>query len=63
MFVLSHKYPITITKNHIAIGCEMHEIKHWSKHIKEIGEKYGYTDNEIRGTILILKGLLLSRKD
>ena len=54
---------ITITKNHIQIGCEFHTIAHWKKEIKNIGKKHGYTDKEIKATILMLKGALALRGD
>ena len=57
------KHNITITKNHIQIGCEFHTIEHWKKEIKDIGIKYWYTDAEIKGTILILRGALTQRGD
>jgi UDP-3-O-[3-hydroxymyristoyl] glucosamine N-acyltransferase len=55
------KHNITLTETHIFIGCEGHTIKHWEKEIKNIGKKHNYTDKEIEGTILMLKGALMQR--
>ena len=52
------KHNITLTDNHIIMGCENHTIDHWRKNIVKIGHKHDYTDKEIRSTINIIKGLL-----
>lgn len=59
--VSNQKNTITLTKLHISIGCEVHTIEHWKKNIVKIGRANHYSDNEIRGTILIIKGLLKTR--
>jgi hypothetical protein len=38
---------VTVTDNHVNIGCEQHTLEHWLKHYKKIGNKYEYSKDEI----------------
>jgi hypothetical protein len=52
------KHTITITESHIFIGCEGHTIAHWKKNIVTIGKANGYSNGEIKNTIVLLKAVL-----
>lgn len=40
-------HKITITDNHVNIGCQQHTIEHWIKDYREIGQKNRYSEREI----------------
>ena len=61
--VITHKHNITLTDNHIIIGCENHTISYWIKNIKDIGKRYGYSKKEIKAISKILNGLLMMRDE
>jgi hypothetical protein len=61
LFTNAHKHRITITDNHIAIGCECHTITEWKQNIVEIGKKHGYTDKEILKVRRLLNAMLAQR--
>lgn len=61
--VVTPKHNITITDNHITIGCENHTIEHWKKHINDIGKKHCYSEKEIKAVKKILTGLLMMREE
>ena len=61
--ILPFKDCITLTDNHIQIGCIIHEISYWEKNIKKIGLENKYSEKEIQGVIYILKGLLKLREE
>ena len=56
------RHNITLTDNHIAIGCECHTIKHWVKHIDSIGANNAYKAEEIKFVKRLLNSLLGLRK-
>lgn len=39
---------ITVSDNHVAIGCQVHTFDYWRDHIERIGRKYAYTEQEIK---------------
>jgi len=39
---------ITVTDNHINIGCEQHTPKYWLENYREIGEKHNYSKENIK---------------
>jgi hypothetical protein len=52
------RHNITVTETHIFIGCEGHTIEHWRKEVVNIGRKHGYSDDEIKQVIKLLKAVL-----
>lgn len=48
------KHNITVTDDHIFIGCQGHTWQYWNKNIVAIGKEYGYTDQEIKETKALL---------
>lgn len=49
LFIVGTKDSIThCAKNKIAIGCEIQSIEYWKNNYKEMGEKYCYSDGEIK---------------
>ena len=47
LLIQGTQHIVTECNGNIKIGCEIYSIKEWKKNYKEIGEKHGYTDNEI----------------
>jgi predicted acyltransferase (DUF342 family) len=45
---------ITVTDNHVNIGCLQYTLRHWIEHYEEIGKKHNYSLYEIKiyGTVL-----------
>ena len=52
-----YKNNITMTDNHIAIGCENHTFKYWKDNIEKMGVKNDYSKKEIKAIRYILTGL------
>ena len=51
-FGFTYKYKDEIM---VSIGCECHSLSYWFAHYKEIGEKEGYTEENCKNYLNILK--------
>jgi hypothetical protein len=60
--IVTYKHDITLTDNHIQIGCECHTIEHWKENIADIGKANDYSDKEIKNIKRAIKFLLQQRK-
>ena len=61
--VTTYKNNITVTDNHIIIGCQCHTIEHWKANIDRIGKDNGYSKQEVKAVKRVLNGLLSLRKE
>jgi carbonic anhydrase/acetyltransferase-like protein (isoleucine patch superfamily) len=61
-YISTYKHNITLTDNHIQIGCECHTIEHWKENIADIGKANGYTKLEVKAVKQMLNGLLNMHK-
>jgi carbonic anhydrase/acetyltransferase-like protein (isoleucine patch superfamily) len=58
---LSTQNLITVTDNHIAVGCEMHTFDYWIEHIEAIGKKHDYSKQDIKMYKLIIFQMIEAR--
>jgi hypothetical protein len=56
--IVTYKHDITLTDNHIQIGCECHTIEHWKENIADIGKVNGYSDKEVKAVQKLIEGML-----
>jgi len=55
LYLQQFGHAITATDSTVGIGCEVHTWEHWDEHIRDIGIKHGYTEEEIEETKLFLR--------
>jgi len=62
LFINLQRHLLTLTDNHISIGCKIHEINYWEENIDSIGKSNNYSEQEINSITLLITSLLEIRK-